>query len=240
MLFCGLPPATGLLAPGVAAIFDVDGVLLDSNPLHLETWAAYLKRFGIAFTPEGRQQMYGKHNDSLVQMLFGEKLTDEEVRAHGAAKEALYRERMAGQIHDRVAPGLYDLLDRLRGAPLGVASNGEEKNVVFVLDRLGIQERFQVWLHGESMARPKPHPDVYLLAAEMLRTDPRNCIIFEDSYAGVESAKAAGSRVVGVTTTHSDLAAGLLIHDFRDPKLEDWLRSQRPREPGPRGLADHG
>jgi HAD superfamily hydrolase (TIGR01509 family) len=171
--------------------------------------------------------MYGRRNDEIVREFFGEGLSEEEVAAHGFAKEQLYRETIAGRVRELLTPGLREFLERHRGAPMAVASNAEPKNVWFVLDEAGLASSFAVVVDGHQVERPKPFPDIYVRAAELLATPPANCIVFEDSYSGVEAALAAGMRVVGVCSTHRELpGASLAIEDFSSGELESWLRTQ--------------
>jgi len=110
-----------------------------------------------------------------------------------------------------------------------LATNAEPANVDFILDRGGLRTYFQVAVDGHQVQHPKPHPEIYLRAAEFLRVAPRNCIVFEDSFSGVEAARAAGARIVGLRTTHQDLpGTDLAIDDFRGVELEAWLRTQVP------------
>ena len=207
-----------------AFIFDMDGVIVDSNPLHRLAWEEYNRRHGIETTEDMQQRMYGKRNDQIVRDFFGESLSDDEVFAHGAQKEALYREMLGPRLESALVPGLKEFLARHRGVPAAVATNAEPANVDFVLANAGLREYFGPIVDGHQVANPKPHPEVYLRAAELLGVAPEHCVVFEDSHAGVQAGLAAGMRVVGVTTTHPDLeGVSLLIRHFNDPVLEAWL-----------------
>jgi beta-phosphoglucomutase family hydrolase len=207
-----------------AFIFDMDGVIVDSNPLHRVAWEEYNRRHGIKTTEEMHRRMYGKRNDQIVRDFFGEGLSDEEVFAHGARKEALYREMLSPRLQAALVPGLQAFLARHRKVPAAVATNAEPANVDFVLGNAGLREYFAAIVDGHQVANPKPHPEVYLRAAELLGVAPEYCVVFEDSYAGVQAGLAAGMRVVGVSTTHPDLpGVSLLIRNFDDPRLESWL-----------------
>jgi beta-phosphoglucomutase-like phosphatase (HAD superfamily) len=86
-----------------------------------------------------------------------------------------------------------------------------------------------VVVDGQQVTRAKPYPDIYLQVAHLLGADPRNCIVFEDSHTGVEAARAAGARVVGLRTTHKEFKnIDLTVDDFRSPELETWLEAQEP------------
>ena len=114
--------------------------------------------------------------------------------------------------------------------PKAVASNAERPNLDFVLEEGGMRQHFQFVVDGHQAPRPKPFPDIYLAAAALLGFDPVNCIVFEDSLAGVQAAHEAGARVVGLTTTLPTLPrVELAIPDFNDPSLAAWLARQRPR-----------
>ncbi len=194
-------------------------------PLHTECWLIYLERHGV---PGDRlvERMHGKRNDEIVRDLFGGSLTEKEVFEHGAAKESLFRELMAPRLAEYLVPGVGAFLERHRNVPKGVASNAESANINFVLDGAGFRRHFEVVVDGHQVTRPKPDPAIYLRAAELLGSRPEECIIFEDSPAGLVAARSSGARVVAVNTARVRLPeADLLIDDFLDPGLEPWLRN---------------
>jgi beta-phosphoglucomutase family hydrolase len=211
----------------LAFIFDMDGVLVDSNPAHREAWEAFNRRYGVETTEAMHRFMYGRRNDEIVRGFFGADLPAGEVAARGAAKERLYREMVAGKVDRMMPAGLRRFLDARRDAPMALASNAEPENVAFVLKEAGLAKYFRVVVDGHQVKRPKPFPDIYRRAAELLGEPPDNCIVFEDSYSGVEAARAAGMRVVGIRTTHWDLpGADIAIGDFLSEELEAWLGAQ--------------
>jgi len=217
------------LANGLALVFDMDGVLIDSNPLHREAWTVFNRQYGIDTTEAMLQRMYGKRNDEIVRDFFGASLAPEEITARGARKEELYREMAGQRIDSLLVAGVKSFLDEYREAPMALASNAERANVRFVLDRAGLREYFRVVVDGEQVSQPKPHPEVYLRAADLLGVPPPNCLVFEDSLAGVEAARAAGARVIGVLTTHENLpGVDLAIDNFWSTDLEPWLQGQKP------------
>jgi HAD superfamily hydrolase (TIGR01509 family) len=205
----------------------MDGVIVDSNPAHRQAWEAFNRRYGLETTEAMHRFMYGKRNDEIVRGFFGDGLAAGEVAERGAAKERLYREMVSGKV-DRMTPaGLRGFLEARRNAPMALASNAEPENVAFILKESGLKKYFRVVVDGHQVDRPKPFPDVYLLAAKLLGEPPGNCIAFEDSHSGVEAARAAGMRVVGIRTTHSELpGADLAIDDFLSEELEAWLEAQ--------------
>jgi beta-phosphoglucomutase len=207
-----------------ALIFDMDGVIIDSSPWHRIAWAEYTRRHGVEMTEAMQRRMYGKRNDEIIRDFLGVHLDDLEVFAHGAAKEALYRELMQPRTAESLVPGIRDFLARYRNLDLAVATNAEPANVDFVIDAIGLRSLFRVIVNGHEVTKPKPHPEIYLRVAERLQVPAEDCIVFEDSHTGVEAGLAAGMRVVGVGTTHDDLpGVSLRIRDFNDPNLESWL-----------------
>lgn len=211
-------------ARGISAlIFDMDGVILHSTPLHNRAWEIYLERHGIP--PERVQKrMFGLRNDQIVRDFFGDALDDAEVHAHGEAKEELFRELMAPQLDKQIIAGVREFLARWSAYPMGLASNASRANIDFVLDRAGLREFFLTVIDGHQAARPKPYPDIYLRSAQLLGAPVEACVIFEDSLPGIEAAKASGARVVGLTTTLAQLPpVDLVARDFRDPALERWM-----------------
>ena len=206
-----------------ALILDMDGVIVDSNPVHTEAWVRYLHLCGVS-ADHIHERMHGKRNDGIVRDLFGAELTAEEVFRHGADKERLYREMMGPQLAVRLVRGVRDFISRHSHGRLAVASNAERANVDFVLNNSGLRGYFSVIVDGHQVSRPKPAPDLYLKAAEMLGVEPSDCVVFEDSMTGIEAARLAGAIVVGVDTTDAKLSGvDLLIRDFADPGLEEWL-----------------
>ena len=209
-----------------ALIFDMDGVIVDSNPWHRLAWQEYNRRLGVGMTEAMQQKMYGKRNDELIREFFGHDLADAEVFAHGAAKETLYREMIKHHINDALVPGIREFLLMHQNLALAIATNAEPPNVDFVLDETRLRPFFRVIVNGHQVTNPKPHPEIYLRVADELGVNPADCVVFEDSYTGVEAGLAAGMKVVGISTTHDNLAGvALSVNDFNDPALEAWLQT---------------
>jgi beta-phosphoglucomutase family hydrolase len=208
-----------------AFLFDLDGVVVDSMPMHTEAWRVYLKGLGLECA-EIEVRMHGKRNDEIVGDFIASDLSPEAVFAHGAAKERLFRDMMRSALQAHLVPGVVEFLASLEGRPVGLASNAEPANIDFVLDGAGMRRWFQVIVDGQQVERPKPFPDIYLKAAELLGVPPAQSIVFEDSPTGVAAGKAAGAKVVGIHTHPAPLeGVDLLIRDFRDPALKDWLET---------------
>jgi beta-phosphoglucomutase len=220
-------PGAGPLADGLALIFDMDGVIVHSNPLHREAWAEFNRRHGLETTDAMLERMYGRRNDQIIRDFFGEDLSEAEVAARGAAKEEIYREMLASRIEETLVPGVRPFLDLYRGAPMALATNAEPENVDFVLDGAGLRPYFRVVVDGHQVTHPKPHPEIYLRAADLLEIAPVNCIVFEDSHTGVAAARAAGMRVAGIGTTSVNLpGVDIMADNFCNGFLTSWLKAQ--------------
>jgi beta-phosphoglucomutase len=237
--------ASGLpIARGLALIFDLDGVVVDSMPLHTLAWLRYLAQLGIS-RKDIAIHMHGRRNDEIVREFLGPDVPNEVVLEHGAAKERLFREMMGADLVRNLVPGVADFLARANhngadtplhidspasagGAPVALATNAEPANVAFVLDGANLRRWFQAIVDGSQVRNAKPAPDVYLTAGARLGVDPGNCIVFEDSPTGIAAARAAGMRVVGILTHAETLEhVDISVRDFQDPELEQWLASQR-------------
>jgi beta-phosphoglucomutase family hydrolase len=216
------------LTPGLGLIFDLDGVIIDSMPFHQRAWQRYLEVTGIG-SSDSLDFMHGQRNEEIVRALLGPEADPETVIAHGAAKEQMFRDMLRERLGEHLVAGIAEWLEHVSGAPIALATNAERANVDFVLDGGRLRPYFKAIVDGSQVERPKPAPDVYLRAAELLGIPPRNCIVFEDSPVGVAAAVAAGMRVVGVLT-HARALDGIRfsIANFLDARLDSWLSGQSP------------
>lgn len=216
------------LTSGLGLIFDLDGVIIDSMPFHQRAWRRYLEVTGIG-TGDSLDFMHGQRNEEIVRGLLGPDADLQTVIAHGAAKEQMYRDMLRERLGEHLVAGIAEWLAHVFGAPIALATNAERANVDFVLDGGRLRPYFGAIVDGSQVDRPKPAPDVYLRAAELLEIPPRNCIVFEDSPVGVAAAVAAGMRVVGVLT-HATALDGIRfsVGNFLDTRLDSWLSEQSP------------
>jgi HAD superfamily hydrolase (TIGR01509 family) len=202
----------------------MDGVIIDSHALHEQAWRLYLSQHDLP-ADSMWEHMHGKRNDQIVRAVFGSHLSDVEVFRHGAGKESLYRALMQPRLMEHLVPGVRFFLERHKQRLLAVASNAEPANVDFVLDGAGLRHYFRAVVDGHQVRQPKPDPEIYIKTARLLGVDPSDCVVFEDSPGGIQSAQSAGARVVAVKTTPAELpSTDYEIRDFRDSGLEQWLR----------------
>jgi beta-phosphoglucomutase len=185
-----------------AVIFDMDGVLVDSNPFHLQKWIEFLRERGIPYNAEDLpKQILGSRNDTAFRLFLGRELREVEVEQLSEDLEARFR--AVFRPHAQPLPGLRALIEACYAAaiPLAVASSAMTKNVDFVVDTLKLRPYFTSIVTGDDVSRPKPDPEIYLKTAEVLRLAPKKCVAFEDSFVGIESAKRAGMKCVAIAST---------------------------------------
>ena len=177
-------------------IFDCDGTLTDSMPLHFIAWHETMNRYGIDFTEERFYALGGMRTEKIIGLLAEEHGIEIDVPAASAQKEAAFLTHL-----DKLQPR-EDICqiarDHAGKIPLAVASGGERDIVVAQLKRIGLTEIFPVVVAAEDTELHKPHPDVFLEAARRLGVDPTGCLVYEDSPLGFQAAEAAGMQYVDV------------------------------------------
>jgi beta-phosphoglucomutase len=193
-----------------AVIFDMDGLMIDSEPLQKEAWQATLRRYGHEM------------DEALFAQLSGLRISEDAVRLRDrfnlpVTAEVLLRQRtesflagLPGRL--RAMPGLSELIAdlRARGLKRALATSGERRYVAMVMSELNLDGAFDATVVAEDVTRGKPAPDVYLLAAERLGLPPAQCLVLEDAPNGVAAAKAAGMICVAVPNEYTralDLSA---------------------------------
>jgi HAD superfamily hydrolase (TIGR01509 family) len=208
-----------------AVIFDMDGVLVNSNPFHLEKWVHFLDHHQISYkTEELPELILGKRNDTAFRHFFGPDITKEKSRALSEELEAAFRK--AFRPHARPLPGLDALIKECQaaGIPMAVASSAMRKNIDFVVDALGYRPYFRSIVSGDEVAHPKPDPEIYLKAAGHLGIEPADAVAFEDSYVGIGAVKNAGIKCVAIASTFPierlQPLADLAVPSFEDINLE--------------------
>jgi beta-phosphoglucomutase len=209
-----------------ALIFDMDGVLVDSNPFHVQKWIEFLHERGIPYNAEDLpKQVLGSRNDTAFRRFFGRDLREGEIEKLSEDLEARFR--AAFRPHAQPLLGLKTLMDECRaeGIPLAVASSAMTKNVDFVVDTLKLRSYFASIVTGDDVSRPKPDPEIYIQAAERLTLAPAKCVAFEDSFVGIESAKRASMKCVAIASTfpaeelRSQTQADLVVKNFEELNL---------------------
>jgi beta-phosphoglucomutase len=190
------------LSSACAFVFDMDGTIVDNMAYHTDSWITFFERRGTSIDPDAFfRATAGRQGGEIIRSYLGEHLSDAEVAQLNHEKEAVYRELYGP--HRKTVTGFDALvsLGRAHGVKLAVATAAPPANIVFTLDGLDLRRHFDAVVGAADVARGKPHPDVFLKAAEQCGVPPEHCIVFEDAPLGVEAARRAGMRCVVLTTT---------------------------------------
>jgi len=186
-----------------AFIFDMDGTIIDNMAVHVQTWLEMLSGMGVHITAEEfLTHANGRTNGQIMRMLIDENMSVDEIRQLASRKEAHYRELYGPQL--KAVDGFYELVAQAKemGIKLAVATSAPRENVDFVLGGLAIRGEFDAVVDAEDIEKSKPDPEIFLTTAERLGVEPRECVVFEDSYSGLEAARRAGMTVIALATTH--------------------------------------
>lgn len=204
------------------AIFDMDGVVVDNHAFHFKAWMAFAEKYKFELNEKiYRDQYNGKTNADLFKMIFGD-ISREDLNRYAEEKESLYHKLYAS--HMKAHTGLIDFLEYLKKKKIKIAlgTSAPTQNVDFVLDTLKLRKYFEVIVDGAQVERGKPDPQVYQLCAMKLGLEPKDCVVFEDSLAGLESGVRAGCIIVGVATSHKaselKVKTDIIIHDFTEAR----------------------
>ncbi len=187
-----------------AVLFDMDGVVVDNLPYHVDAWLLFCERHGMPLTREVfYRELNGMNSKDTFEWFYKKEMTRAEVEVLEEEKEILYRGFY--REHMQPAPGLLDFLKVLRtqGIKTALATSAGPGNIDFIVDGLGIRDQFDAIIGGAEVRKGKPDPEIYLKAAAMVGVDPADCWVIEDSLQGIAAGLNAGMQVVGITTSHT-------------------------------------
>jgi beta-phosphoglucomutase len=209
-------------------IFDMDGVIIDSNPLHKKAWRTVFGEENISISEDDFTDfIFGTTGDSAIRALTKKDLTNEEVNRYNLAVDAEYRSMVRQGSELEPVEGLYDFLQCIlrSGHKTAVATSAPTENVDLVMDKFQLREYFHLIVDKTGITHGKPHPEIYLKTLEQMNMRASQCIVFEDSLSGIKAAVGAGIKVIGVTTSHSDdelksAGAILTIRNFDEMSAE--------------------
>lgn len=183
------------------AIFDLDGVIVDTAVYHYKAWRELADRLGFEFTEAHNEALKGVSRMKSLEILLevgGISATEEEKLKMATEKNERYVKSLELLTENDLLSGVKDYLLKLRQNGVKISLGSASKNAPYILDKLGITNLFDVIVDGNSVSTAKPDPEIFLKGAELLGLDPADCVVFEDSQAGIEAAHRAGSRVVAV------------------------------------------
>ena len=212
------------------AIFDWDGVVIDSSAQHEASWERLALEVGKPLPPDHFKLGFGRKNEFIIPELLGWSHDPTEIKTLSLRKEALYRD-IVQERGLAPLPGVRDWLQRLAdaGIPCAVGSSTHRLNIEVSLGIIGLAAFFTGIVSSEDVTQGKPAPDVFLRAAEKIHRTPERCVVFEDAHVGIQAARNAGMKVIAVATTNplADLTAADLAVERLDElsieKIDGWF-----------------
>lgn len=206
-----------------AVVFDLDGLMLNTEDIFDLAGHELMKRRGKVMTKECQQQMLGRRPNEAFTILKQLLDVDDSIEALLAETKDIF----AGFVDDHLQPmpGVFDILDRIEAAslPKAVATSSPRQYMIDMMTRFDLLERFPISLTAEDVTHGKPDPEIYLKAAELLNVSPGNMLVLEDSEAGTRAAASAGAVAVSVPNRHTVVqnfdVATLVANSLEDPRL---------------------
>lgn len=185
------------------AIFDLDGVLVDTAKYHYLAWKQLADELGFDFTRQQNEALKGVSRMRSLELLLGfggmtDRFSEEEMYAMAEKKNRVYVEYVKKLKQEELLPGVKELLKRMKDSGIKIALGSASKNAEMILEGLRITKYFDAIVDGTMVTKAKPDPEVFLLGAEILGLPAEKCVVFEDSTAGIQAAKRAGMGAVGI------------------------------------------
>ncbi|RLD93396.1 MAG: hypothetical protein DRJ13_15685 [Bacteroidetes bacterium] len=212
-------------------IFDMDGVVIDSNPYHKIAWGKFLSGQEIPFDDQLFDNVLsGRTGPTSLRMLFGEDLSQDKLDLYLDEVDSNYQTILRESEDVRPIAGVHDFLNQItgNGMRLALATSAPVLNIELGLQKLNLENTFEHIVGKVDVSHGKPHPEVYLRSLELLGMAAENCIVFEDSKAGIQSARSAGIKVVGIASGHSkeellEEGVSMVVDDFVGMELDQIL-----------------
>jgi len=209
-------------------LWDMDGTLVDSGEYHFEAWRETMAGLGRELSRAEFAATFGQRNDIILRRYIGPQITAEEIARIGDAKEVRYRTLVSAR-GIAPLPGVREWLTRLRAAGWrqAIASSGPRLNGQTIVAALGLERVFDAIVSAEDVAHGKPHPEVFLTAAQRLGVTAPRCVVVEDAPTGIEAGRRAGMHTLGVLTTHPELDAERTVRSLADLEPDAFDRFLR-------------
>ncbi|NLM39871.1 MAG: beta-phosphoglucomutase [Firmicutes bacterium] len=215
------------------AIFDLDGVIVDTAKYHYKAWKRLAAELGFFFSEEHNERLKGVSRMRSLEILLevgGIEKSPEEKEKLAARKNQWYVEYITQMDESEILPGALAFLREAKAAGVKIALGSASKNARLILDRLGLTELFDCIIDGTVVSKAKPDPEVFARAAEVLDIAPSKCVVFEDAFAGIEAGRRAGMYTVGVGDPEILHEAHLVIPSLNDASFTD-LCNRLPSNP---------
>jgi beta-phosphoglucomutase len=214
-----------------AVLFDLDGVIVRSDEYHYRGWKQLADEEGWDFDKTLNHQLRGVSRMDSLQIILDHnnvEISEEEKRALADRKNGYYRESLSDMNEGDYIPGAVELMDELSKSGVKMAICSSSRNAPFILDVLGIADRFETVVSGHDIDRAKPDPQIFLLAAERMNVPAARCVVFEDAESGIQAARNAGMHSVGVGSADHLPSATVVVADLTEVSVERLLDEARP------------
>ncbi|BBI34901.1 beta-phosphoglucomutase [Cohnella abietis] len=215
----GKETVTSLLDKVKGAIFDLDGVIVDTAKYHFLAWKWLADQWGFEFTETDNERLKGVSRIRSLEIVLeigGIDISEEEKLQKAEQKNEKYLQYIHQMDRSEVLPGAEEYLLQLRRRGVRIALGSASKNAVFILEKVGLAELFDAVIDGTKVSKAKPDPEVFIAGCEALGLEPGECVVFEDAEAGVEAAIAAGIYVVGIGNPDILVAANRVVSGLNE------------------------
>ena len=207
-----------------AIIFDLDGVIVDTAVFHYKAWKKLANKMSFDLTEEQNEQLKGisrmESLDILLEIGKKDSISDDEKQRLANNKNEWYRENILKMTPQNILPGVKKFLDELKEAHYKIAIGSSSKNAGTILERIGMNNNFfDAVVDGTKISKSKPNPEVFLKGAQELNIPPGQCVVFEDAESGIEAAKNAGMKTIGVGKPENLPKADMVISDFENVNI---------------------
>jgi beta-phosphoglucomutase len=200
------------------AIFDLDGVIVDTAKYHYLAWKRLAKELGINFTEEDNERLKGvsrMRSLEIILELGGLSFSEEEMFKLTEKKNNWYVEYISAIDDSDIIEGTKEFIQKLKSKGVKIALGSASRNARLILERLQITDMFDAIVDGNKVKKAKPDPEVFLVAAKELGLRPEDCVVFEDAESGIAAAKAAGMKTVGIGSKDILKEADMVIKEFK-------------------------
>ena len=210
-----------------AVIFDLDGVLVTTDELHFEAWKALAEELGIeGFTKADNVRQRGVSRMASLEVVLEKTdrvFSDEEKIALAEKKNDMYVKSLSGLSRADVLPGVFDFIDYIKSKGIKAAVGSASKNTPLILDKTELVDKFDAVSCGIDTTKSKPDPEVFLIAAKKLGIEPKDCLVIEDSDAGIEAAKAGGMYALAVGAAKDNKKADFSAENLAEQNIRMWI-----------------
>lgn len=200
-------------------IFDLDGVIVDTAHFHFKAWKKTADELGFNLTEELNEKLKGVSRIASLQKILewaNVTISQEQFNKMTYEKNEDYLEYVRKMTKDDILPGVYDFIENLKQSGYPIALGSASKNAMHILERVELLKMFDAIVDGNSVTKAKPDPEVFLNAAKLLNVNPQDCIVFEDSEAGIQAANIANMTSIGIGDPSILFEADYCFKDFTE------------------------